>query len=207
LFNWLKHFRKAKYLYLALGLVAAAGVGFALGNIRDTGSEASRQTPGTQAGIGATDGSAVNRNEGESLSEAEDKLVISQDTVIYYEYDYELCGHIYEEEKAPTQEMIGLDAEGLAKMFPEALSTSIDGDGAHVKLSFDQICPQHVMLKLEGDKCVIYRNVLGTEEMKKQQEFSIDKSKWDSSWLQSLKEGIVFDSVEDLESFVEDMES
>jgi len=199
--------KKAKYLYLALALVSIVGLGFALGSIGSSGNDVSQKTPGTQAGADATDGRAVNQDEGEPLSEAKDKPVITKDTVVHYEYDYELCGHIYEEDKAPTQEMIGLDAEGLARMIPEALTTSIDGDGAHVKLSFDQVCPQHVLLKLEGDKCVIYRNVLGTEEMKAQQEFSIDKSKWDSAWLQSLKDGIIFDSVEELESFVEDMES
>lgn len=207
MFNGLRSLKKIKYLYMAVALVAVVGLGFSLGSIRDTGDSASNATPKTSANAGATNGYAVNQNQGESINEAQNKLVIKEDTTIYYEYTYELCSHIYEENKKPSKEMIGLDADGLAKMFPDADSTSIDKDGAHIKLTLNQICPQHVMLKLEGDKCVVYRNILGTENLKAEQQFTIDQSKWDSQWLQSLKEGIIFESIEELESFVEDMES
>ncbi|NLT16873.1 MAG: hypothetical protein GXY11_04535 [Clostridiales bacterium] len=207
MFNGLKSLKKAKYLYLSLGLVAVVGLGFALGSIRTIENSASRPTPYAKEQAAATDERAVGRHAGESLSEAQNKPVITGDTLVHYEYVYELCSHIYQEDKAAGKEMVGLDAEGLAKLFPDAISTSIDSDGAHVKLSIDQVCPQHVMLRLEGGKCVIYRNVLGTDTMQAQQEFTIDTRKWDGEWTQSLEDGIIFDSVEELESFVEDMES
>lgn len=206
MFNGLKSLKKIKYLYIALALIAVVGLGFSLGSIRDTGNDVPNATAGNAVNE-SPNGQAVNQNQGETVNQAEDKYFIKADTTVYYEYTYELCGHIYEEYKEPTKEMIGLDEDGLAKMFPDATSVSIDEEGAHIKLTLNQICPQHVMLKLEGDKCVIYRNVLGTEKMKAEQDFSIDENKWDSEWLQSLKEGIIFESVEELESFVEDMES
>jgi hypothetical protein len=207
LFNGLKSLKKIKYLYIAVALIAVVGLGFSLGSIRDTGENAPNATSKTAVNESATNGHAVNQDLNESVNEAKDKYVIKKDTAVCYEYTYELCSHIYEEYKEPTKEMIGLDADGLAKMFPDAASTSIDKEGAHIKLTLNQICPQHVLLKLEGDKCVIYRNVLGTEKLKAEQEFTIDESKWGSEWLQSLKEGIIFESIEELESFVEDMES
>lgn len=207
MFNGLKSLKKIKYLYMAAALIGVVALGFSLGSIRDTGKDAPAATADTAANQSATNDHAVNQNQGETINEAEYEYVIKEDTVVYYEYTYELCSHIYEEYKEPTKDMIGLDAQGLAKLFPDATSTSIDQDGAHIKLTLNQICPQHVMMKLEGDKCVIYRNQLGTENLKAEQEFTIDEGKWDSEWLQSLKEGIIFESVEELESFVEDMES
>lgn len=205
MFNGIKSLKKIKYVYMGVALVAVVALGFTLGSIRDGGNTVPSAT--AQHTPVPTAGQEVNKKLDESLGSAEGKLVIKENTPVHYEYTYELCGHIYDETKKPTIEMIGLDADGLAKLLPNATSTSIDKEGVHIKLTLNQICPQHVMLKLEGDKCVIYRNELGTENLKAQQDFSIDKDKWDSQWLQSLKEGIVFESVEELESFVEDMES
>ncbi len=204
MFNGLKSLKRIRHLYMGLALIAVVGIGFALGSI--PGADQPAPTRGIAAQPTEDSGSAVGQNLGETLAPSP-KPVIKSDTVIHYEYTYELCGHIYDTYDKPGSDMIGLDEAGLAKKFPDATSVTIDNQGAHIKLTFDQICPQHVMLKLENGKCVVYRNVMGTAELKADQSFSIDEEKWDSTWLAKLKEGIIFESIQELESFVENMES
>ena len=207
MFNGLKSLRKIRYVYITATVVLVVGLGFVLGNLENSGKSEGGSDVAVQPSATAEGSDAqVDQSLGETIGQAEAKKV-DKETVIYYEYIYSFCGHIYDEHKQATEDLIGLDEAGLKEKFPDADSISFDDDGVHVKLTINQICPQHVMLKLEDGKCVLYRNVMGTEELKAEQTFTIDQEKWDDGWIESLKSGIVFDSIQELESFIENMES
>ncbi len=178
MFNGLKSLKKAKYLYLALGLVAVVGLGFALGSIhtRENSASQPRRMPRSKPPPPTRRPSA--RHAGESLSEAQNKPVITRGYPRTLRIRLRVVQPYTRKTRLRARKWSGWTPRGSPSCFG-MISTSIDdGDGAHVKLSIDQVTPQRVMLRLEGGKCVIC-NVLGTDTMQAQQEFTIDTRKWD----------------------------
>lgn len=197
-----------KYSLVAIACVLVIGVGFLMGSNNYQDDQKSNDVAIDNQSSNDNEDTDVQSNLDQSLNQVtQGANVVNESSKIVYEYEYDLCGHIYEEYHEPTDELIGLNEQGLKDFFTEARSVEFSENEVRVKFLLNQICPQHVLLKYENGRCVVYRNKMGTEEMVAEQTFSIDEDSWDSEWLSSLEQGVVFESIKELESFVEDMES
>lgn len=129
--------------------------------------------------------------------------ILAQDAVVMLEYMHSKCKHTVRQMKTGNQ-ISGLTKQELEVMFPGMQVTEFSRNGATLKKSVDQYCPNHYILKKEGEEINIYRPEAGRTELKLEKSISgiviIDDSL-------GLEEGLVFDNLNDIEEFLEEIDS
>ena len=178
-------------------VVSACVVGFALsrGNARNKARTDPKQTPLATLSPQVTEGAQNVLAQGDTLS---------TDCKVEMQCTYQKCEHVktYEIE---SSEVEGFTRDQLAVQYPECEITEFGPLGATLTCSVDGYCPDHYVLKRSGDKLCIYQPQDRTGELVLYKE--IEGMNASDLGMEELEQGILFDDIEQIESFLEEIES
>jgi hypothetical protein len=86
--------------------------------------------------------------------------------------------------------------------------TQMSPENVRLVREIDGYCPSHYLLKTGGDdSLLVLRTDPETLTLKQEKEFSIDLDALGAGIQEQLKEGIVFDTMDEINAFIEDAES
>ncbi|MDP2892580.1 MAG: hypothetical protein Q8O09_05540 [Bacillota bacterium] len=134
-------------------------------------------------------------------------VVISADCVETVEYRYLLCGHTkYVKQKAGS-EIAGLTEEEFRLRYPGFQMLQFSPTAIQGTVIINAYCPDHYILKAIDGMVDIYRIKPGTGEFALYKRLGMHIEEFKESCKQGVARGMAFDSIEDLEGFLEDQES
>ena len=120
---------------------------------------------------------------------------------VYLQVHYTKCGHTVETD-ITDQEYIGMTKQDIADEFSNAKLQSFSKDKAVLVVETPSICTLHFIVKYEEGKLNIYQPQ--GEDARPKLYKSIEM---DTIADPALEEGVVFDSLEQVESYLENLES
>lgn len=123
------------------------------------------------------------------------------DAVLTIQYQYALCRHTVEDEV--SEGLDGKTETDLLTDYPGATIVEFDAEHAIISVPIDMYCPEHYILKSVEGVLEIHRTVPGKEETSVERKLDDVSAPADPA----LETGIVFDSLEDIEEYLENMES
>lgn len=173
-------------LYMALVLAFGVWGGFTL---RDSQQQATLPTPAAEPVVKAGD------------------LSVLHDTVVITNYTFSLCGH------ALTQQAAGGPLEGKTKqdildMYPDAKIEEFSSQRVVIDRELDSYCPKHYVLYIDDDGKLCYSQTDSTDYTQQHiTTLSYDVSSLPDEVKNDLDEGLVFDSLEEINAYLEDVES
>ena len=192
--------KHGKKLIIAFSILFAVGIsvfsGYYLARNDDLDAEPS--PAGTKS---------VAEDENSAMPVAVNDGRVGRDAKIYFAYYYERCGHTIEKQIDATEDMIGLTREQFAELYPDAEITEFSPNAVHVKQRFSQYCPKHLILKQHENGLAIFKTVAGTERMELYMRIAVDFDSLAADDQAVLKTGRMFNSLEDIEAYIEDIES
>jgi hypothetical protein len=136
-----------------------------------------------------------------------DNARIEKGATVEWDYEYRMCGHHIYLHCEADETMIGLTFSELQAANPDVRIVSFEAKNVSLKMSFDCYCPRHYILKQYRDELAIYRTVLGTQEQEVYVEVPIRFSVADEDEQPVLETGKLFDSLEELENYLENLET
>jgi hypothetical protein len=128
---------------------------------------------------------------------------ISIDTVITWDYEYEMCKHHITTDTEPDTNMIGLSFTQLKSMYPDLSIVSFSADEVVLKKRLECYCPEHFVLKRNADKLAVYRTAAGTDKQDMVVDIDIAFDGLTKEQKESLEEGRVFGDFDDLQIYLE----
>lgn len=140
-----------------------------------------------------------------SQAAAGQQIRLTEQAKLILQIRYTKCGHTIESDISDP-ELSNLTREELSAMFPQGTITEFAADGAKINESIDGICSNHYILKYDEttQSFSVYRREEADQDLKLVTSFEgIDMPVVD----EALKEGILFDSLEQIESYIEDIDS
>ena len=141
----------------------------------------------------------------DSQAAAGQQIRLTEQAKLILHIRYTKCGHTIESDISDP-ELSNLTREELAAMFPDGTVTEFAADGAKINESIEGICSNHYILKYDEatQSFSVYRREETDQDLKLVTSFEgIDMPIVD----EALKEGILFDSLEQIESYIEDIDS
>lgn len=138
----------------------------------------------------------------EDIAAEADNTRLSADAVVTWVYDYEMCRHKLTE-TAAAGELAGLTFTGLRQKYPRARITAFGPGDATLELSFACYCPDHFILKMEGDVLALYCTLAGTDRQDRIREYLIDTGSLTAEEYDELMVGRVFSDRMDAAVYVE----
>ena len=130
---------------------------------------------------------------------------ITKDTVITWDYEYEMCKHHVYADSKPDQDMIGLSFIQLQDAYPYVHIVSFSAEEAALKKNFECYCPEHYILKKSGDKLAVYRTASGFDKLDIYINIDIDFKALKEDDQQALEAGRVFSDFDDLQVYLEEL--
>ena len=131
-----------------------------------------------------------------------DNTRLSANAVITWVYDYEMCRHKLTE-TTEAAVLAGLTFTELRQKYPRARIAAFGPGDATLELSFACYCPDHFILKKEGDVLALYRTQMGTDRQDKIREYPIDAGSLIAEEIEELMVGRVFADRMDAAIYVE----
>ncbi len=127
---------------------------------------------------------------------------ITKDTVITWDYGYEMCRHHVYVDTEPEPKMIGLSFSQLQDAFPDVHIVSFSAEEVVLNKSFSCYCPEHYIVRKSGNKLAVYRTVAGSNEQDIYINIDIDFKKIEEEDRRALETGRIFSSFDDLQIFL-----
>lgn len=194
-----KRMKRGTLFYIAVALVLVIGAG-ALG-AQLSGRSTAQVDPSASPSALPTVQLPNDDDPGGQVVVPADAL--AEDPVVTVKYIHDPCGHSYEK-TLPTEEVGGLTKAELMLKYPTMEITSFTATGATMECHLKQYCPQHYMVKLENGQLVIYRTQEGTDNQLVIQRVDIDPTMADPNY---FKDGVMFNSLDEVESLLENLSS
>lgn len=136
-----------------------------------------------------------------------DDATIEDGATVKWDYEYKKCAHHIFVSCQVDKDMVGLTFSMLKEQYPDIKIIDFEPDKLVLKKSFDCYCPEHMILKKYKDELAIYRTSLGTDKQDIYLKIHIKFKGLDADERQVLAIGKVFNSLEDMESYIEDIET
>lgn len=115
---------------------------------------------------------------------------------------YNGCGH--EREQALALEgIVGLKEKQIAALYPLYTITAFSPMRVEMRREVEGVCPSHYLVKLEGGALIIYQRDAEDDSWRRVQAVEDFYLPYGDD---ALKEGIVFDNMHQIESFLENLE-
>ncbi len=130
---------------------------------------------------------------------------IGKDATVRWEYVYEMCGHTVAVETVADEKLVGLAFTQLQELYPDARIVAFDEDEVVLRRTFACYCPEHYILKKDGDELAVYRTKEGADEQRVYRLVHIRFDDIEKSEQNVLAIGRVFDSLQDAESYIADV--
>ena len=136
-----------------------------------------------------------------------DDARIADDATIEWDYEYTMCCHHIYVSCAVSEDMAGLTFSELQEKYPDVIVIEFDTDELVLKKKYNCYCPEHYILKKYGDELAIYRTAVGTDKQYVYLEIAILFDAIEDDEQEVLEIGKVFNSLSDLEAYLEDIET
>lgn len=120
--------------------------------------------------------------------------------------NFTMCGHSIEETRA-ERDLIGLTKAQVAAAVKAWTLESFSHDELKFGRSADMYCPDHLLLKGTDKGLGVYKTDLNTLELTEIMKFTLDISHLDRNVQADLEKGMPFDDLEEIEGYIENLES
>lgn len=128
-------------------------------------------------------------------------------TTVDTTYYFLLCGHECNKEEVGGS-LIGYTLEDVTALWQDARVTTLNGEQAVIERELEQYCPKHYILQTKSDQML---DVLHTDEQSLETSvlmtIPIDLTRVHDEVRALLDEGLVFDSLEQINAYLEDIDS
>jgi len=131
---------------------------------------------------------------------------LSPDADVEWEYDYIKCKHMEYISTKASNDMIGKSGTEIANLYGAKL-VSYQSNNIKLKKEINSYCPRHYILKKDGDNISIYKPISGSEQLEFTKTTDIKFSILSGNAKTEIENGKAFEWVEDLELFLEDIDS
>lgn len=116
------------------------------------------------------------------------------------------CGHkTYE--YSPAGEMSGYTRTELQNSSKSLRVVSFSPQEANIERYIDGYCPDHYLLKAKGKVLSIFKTDINTLSLVEKMRVSFDLSKLEKDARDILEKGMIFGSLQEIEQYIEDMDS
>ena len=133
--------------------------------------------------------------------------VITKDTQLVFEKRYISCGHKRVEERQARDNEIGLSLQSIALRFPEWSIADYTTERIVFTKEVNDFCPGHFVLKDRDGVVVIYMPSEAGDEYKSVEETQISTDALPPDVQSEIRKGLILDTLEDVEHFMENLES
>lgn len=188
---WLKqNVRVLLYMVLVLALGAWGGY-----TLRGAATPPAQTPPAPTASPAAEPVGAI----------GEQSILPTTDVTI--RYTFLLCGHTREKHETGG-ELTGYTLEDITEKYPDARVLELSAERAVIERELERYCPDHVALFVDGAGNLCISQTEETDfEAEKVTTLNYDISDLPEDVISQLEEGIVFDSLEQVNAYLEDAES
>ncbi|MGI5849828.1 MAG: hypothetical protein ACOX8Q_07170 [Christensenellales bacterium] len=132
---------------------------------------------------------------------------ISKNAMVQWDYEYKMCSHHIYLRCQVDQNMVGLSFSEFQEYYPDVRIVSFDTNELSLKKTFDCYCPDHYILKSYNQGLAIFRTILGSDEQEIYLEIQFNLQAVRDDEKQVLEVGKLFNSVDDLEHYIENIET
>lgn len=181
--------RHRKLIILFILLIVFSGVGF-LGY--EMAADEPRIVKSTQAPAAAPAGA--------------DNARVKEGAQVNWDYEYTMCAHHIYVKSAADNKIVGLSITQLQATFPDIRIVSFDPDKLTLHIAFNCYCPDHYILRHYKDQLAVYKTIPYTGDQEVYIEVPIQFNGIDGEEQKVLETGKVFDNIEDLESYLENID-
>ncbi|MEZ4357046.1 MAG: hypothetical protein R2876_00175 [Eubacteriales bacterium] len=144
-----------------------------------------------------------NASDDDSLSVGVNSVRISENCVCQYEYYYTACGHSIYDSKDVDKSWVGLTESELNEVLGEGEIESFSSSLVKIKYTFRCYCENHYILKEEDGELCVYNTQSGSDEQVLLMAFKPIDRELTVEEKEALKEGKVFNSIEDIISYID----
>jgi hypothetical protein len=141
------------------------------------------------------------------LPAAADDSKIAKGAVVKWEYEYRMCGHIVYLSCMADDHIIGLTFSQLQAEYPDARIISFEPEMVSLKLGFDCYCPRHYILKRYKEELAVLRTILGSDEQETYRKVPVRFDDLSADEQEVLEAGKLFESIDELEYYIENLET
>lgn len=136
-----------------------------------------------------------------------DDVKITEETRVQWDYFYEKCAHHVYVHCQADEDMVGLSFTQFQKQYPEIQIVEFDPHELVLKKTFECYCPNHFILTKYKNELAIYTTKLGSNKQEMYMRVPIAFDDLESHAQEVLSVGKVFSELEDVENYLEDIET
>ncbi|MGE5494324.1 MAG: hypothetical protein ACM3S4_03360 [Burkholderiales bacterium] len=182
-----KHKKLAVFMFILFALSAAGAAGYILAANEPRVVEEAPKPSDVPAGA--------------------DDARIEKGASVDWDYEYSMCGHHIYLHCEADESIVGLTFSELQASSPDMRIVSFEPKKLTLKKSFECYCPRHYILRRLKDKLAVFRTVLGTPDQEVCLEVPMLFSSINKDEQQALEVGKLFDSLENIEHYLENLDT
>ncbi len=143
--------------------------------------------------------------EEEAVQAGTDIEKISADTVVVWDYEYEMCRHHVCLDTKPDADMIGMTFSKLKSAYPDISIVSFSAEKVVLKKKLCCYCPRHFLLKRNGGRLAVYKTAAGSDKQELYADTDIRFESLDMDLQTMLEHGRIFGSYEDVRKYLDEI--
>jgi len=178
-----------KLLIVFVLLIAAFGVGFG-------GYYLAQEQP-----------SVKKTDQTSSVPVAMEKITVVKGCILTTKYVYTMCGHQETSEEVVGSGLVGMTRDEVKKYFDGFNLEVFSADQIVISKTINQYCQKHYILKEQQGEIVILRDIPGTADLELFRQTGISTSMLPADERQKIYYGKVFSSLEDIEEYLESIDT
>ena len=144
----------------------------------------------------------VAADEQEPIAAGADDTRIAQGAKIIWYIDYQMCGHSVTLETIADSDSVGLTFTQFCEKYDDVRVLSFSSAQIELKKRLMCYCPEHYILKKNGDMLAVYRTSLGTDKQDVYLQTQLRFADIEEDEREPLIIGRVFGSFSDLEAYL-----
>lgn len=137
---------------------------------------------------------------------ADDNQVLLANSDVKWEYYYIKCFHTEYIEAKADKNMIGKTGKEIATLYNAQL-VSFQSNKIVLRKEINYYCPNHFILKKDGEKISIYKPKSGSSDLELIKNTGFSFASLNDNLKKEVENGKVFDTLEDIEYFLEDLDT
>lgn len=204
--------RKKRRVFLSIiGLVLLAVViGYSYGYLIGLFDEKEPLQKGSQEDAESSQSQNNTRsvpNYLESLATEQEPEVITLETLLVFERFYKGCQHRKMEQCNVSLDHIGLSKSEFAQLYPTWEIKEFTPSKIWLKKEINTYCPEHYIIKDKNGCIAIYQPLEDNDGIWLIEQTKVNTALLDMKTQNRIREGIVVDSIEEIEGLIENWDS
>ena len=131
---------------------------------------------------------------------------ILPDTEVVWKYRFTQCGHELTAEDGA--DLTGYTLPDIIAAYPDCRVTEMSAEHTAIERMLNEYCPEHYLLIwTEENTLSVFHTEAETMRNEELMQLAVDPASLDSALLEPLRSGIAFDSLVEINAYLEDAES